>query len=40
LHFNLAAKDLIGGWKDNAHILKVPKALITEETSWNSLANN
>jgi len=32
LHFNLAVKDLIGGWKDNAHVLRFPKSCSSTKT--------
>ncbi|XP_060849625.1 uncharacterized protein LOC132928778 isoform X1 [Rhopalosiphum padi] len=38
VHMNMAIKDSIGGWKDNAHLLKSPKACSTVKsilgTEW------
>ncbi|KAL5232687.1 hypothetical protein ACI65C_000097 [Semiaphis heraclei] len=41
IELNLAVKDSIGGWKDNAHIFKSPKACSSMKNylgnSWNSI---
>lgn len=37
LNINLAVKDSFGGWKDNAHVYKSPKACTTFKNLMGSL---